>query len=63
MKHSDWMVNLESAAAAVAMSYGHTEVKSILAKYGATTFDNLSPCYYSEIFGELEDRAKDADED
>ena len=57
------MINLENAAAVVAMSYGHTEVKSILAKYGATTFDTLSPCYYSEVFGELEDRAKDADDD
>ena len=63
MRHPDWMVNLENAATAVARNYGHAEVKSILAKYGATTLSNLSPCYYGEVFGELEDRAKNADED
>ena len=63
MKHSDWMINLENAATAVARNYGYDEVKSILAKYGATTLSNLSPCYYGEVFDELEDRAKSADED
>ena len=63
MNHSDWMINLQNAAAAVAKTYGHSEVRSILEKYGATTLSNLSPCYYGEVFGELEDRTKDADED
>ena len=63
MKHSDWMLNLENTATAVARNYGYDEVKSILAKYGATTLNNLSSCYYGEVFGELEDRAKNADKD
>ena len=32
---------------------GAETVNAVFAKYSATNLEDLSPCYYSEVFGEL----------
>ncbi|MGN1140926.1 MAG: hypothetical protein ACI4TF_06980 [Oliverpabstia sp.] len=49
----NWLINLENAAADVASEYGADVVKGILSLYNVHSIEDLSPCYYSEIFSEL----------
>lgn len=60
MSKKDWIINLENAAAAVAALLGKETVQHILQKYDAKSIDDLSPCYYSEVFDELDFMANDA---
>jgi len=60
VKRRDWLINLTNTASIVARYYGEAEVRSILAKYDATSIDSLRPCFYSDAFWDLEDRAKQA---
>lgn len=54
-----WQINIENAAAAVAEQYGNDVVKSIFQRYDAHGLYDLSPCYYSEVFSDLELIAND----
>ena len=60
MSKKDWIINLENAAAAVAALLGKETVQHILQKYDAKSIDDLSPCYFSEVFDELDFMANDA---
>lgn len=54
-----WRINIENAATAVCRIYGTEVAQSVFNKYDATAFDNLSSCYYAEVFGDLEMMATD----
>ncbi len=60
MNKKEWILNLENAAAEVATLWGQETVQHILQKYDAKSIDDLSPCYYSEVFDELDFMANDA---
>ncbi len=49
-----WRINIENAAAAVAEQYGNETVESVFRRYDAHGLYDLSPSYYSEVFGDLE---------
>lgn len=62
MTHSEkemWEINIKNAANAVAVEYGSSTVKSVFARYNAHGFYDLSSCYYSEVFSDLEMIAND----
>lgn len=54
-----WRINIENAAAAVAEQYGNETVESVFRRYDAHGLYDLSPCYYSEVFSDLEQIASD----
>ncbi|MEG0835462.1 MAG: hypothetical protein RR413_08450 [Christensenellaceae bacterium] len=54
-----WQINIENAAAAVTEQYGSEVVESVFRRYGAHGLHDLSPSYYSEVFGDLELIAND----
>lgn len=54
-----WLTNIENAADAVAAEYGSVVAKSAFQRYGARGTYDLSPCYYSEVFADLELIAND----
>lgn len=47
-------IGIENDASEVASIYGTEIVKGILNRYDATCIDDLNPCYYWEVFGDLE---------
>jgi hypothetical protein len=49
-----WIINIDNAASRVAAKYGSYIVDSIFAIYGAHGLYDLSPCYFSEVFADLE---------
>jgi len=53
-KKEMWRINIENAAHEVCGTYGADVARSVFQIYDATNFDDLSPCYYSEVFGDLE---------
>ena len=53
-EHEMWAINIENAACAVAAEYGSSAVNSVFARYDAHGFHDLSSCYYSEVFADLE---------
>ncbi len=65
MRDQDLMISIENSADYVASKMGYAEVKGILAKYGARSIKELSPCDYDAVFGELFQREADlrADDD
>lgn len=54
-----WLTNIENAADAVATEYGSEIAESVFQRYGAHGIYDLSPCYYSEVFADLEQIAND----
>lgn len=54
-----WIINIENATSAVCSEYGSDIAKSVFQRYGANGIYNLSPCYYSEVFSDLELMAND----
>lgn len=54
-----WTINIENVASRAAAEYGSEVVNSVFARYDATGLHNLSSCYYSEVFAELEQIAND----
>ena len=50
MSKKDWIINLENAAAEVSTLLGKETVQHVLQKYDARSIEDLSPCYYSEVF-------------
>ena len=53
MTRQDWQISIENTAASVAAKYGSKVAASVFSRYGATCFEDLSPIYYSEVFGDL----------
>ena len=60
MSKKDWIINLENAAAEVSTLLGRETVQHVLQKYDARSIEDLSPCYYSEVFDELDFITTDA---
>lgn len=54
-----WSINIENAALRVAADYGVETVNSIYSRYNAHSFYELSTCYYSDVFADLEMIAND----
>lgn len=54
-----WRINIENAVDEVCGTYDADVAKSVFQRYDATNFDDLSPCYYTEVFGDLELIAND----
>ena len=54
-----WRINIENAAATVAEQYGNEVVDSVFRRYDAQGLYDLSSCYFSEVFGDLELIAND----
>lgn len=49
-----WRINIENSTDTVSKIYGPKVAASVFQRYGATSFNNLSPSYYWEVFGNLE---------
>ena len=56
---SMWKLNIENNATTVCDLYGQAVVSSIFRRYDAHNIDDLSPAYYSEVFGYSEQIAND----
>lgn len=54
-----WRINIENAVDAVCETYGADVTRSVFQRYDATNFNDLSPCYYVEVFCDLELIASD----
>ena len=54
-----WKLNIENNATTVCDLYGQAVVSSIFRRYDAHNIDDLSPAYYSEVFGYSEQIAND----
>ena len=54
-----WLTNIENAADAAAAEYGSEVAKSVFQRYNTHGTYDLSPCYYSEVFADLELIAND----
>ena len=59
MTNQEWILNLYNTATVVSTHLGSDSVRYILWKYGADSFESLSPIYYSEVFSELDFMASD----
>ena len=55
----NWIINIENTATAVEARLGSAVVKSVFKRYDAHGLYDLSPSYYSEVFGDLELIAND----
>lgn len=53
MTRIDWEININNSAAHVAEIYGAEVAASVFARYDATSFEDLSPSHYDEVFGDL----------
>ncbi len=53
MTKLDWQINIENTAESVAANYGNEVAESVFRRYDATGFEDLSPVYYGEVFGDL----------
>jgi hypothetical protein len=53
MTKLDWEININNLTDSVAEKYGIEAARTPFTRYGATCFDDLSPAYYSEVFGDL----------
>lgn len=53
MSRTDWEIIIEDLAARVAEKYGIASVAWVFQEHNATWFDNLHPCYYWDVYGNL----------
>lgn len=53
MNKKDWKINIDNISKLVADKYGSQVVKATFRRYEATCFEDLSPAYYGEVFGDL----------
>ena len=54
MERENWIVNIECAAAEATNQVGAASVDFVFAKYGATSVEDLSESFYSEVWDELD---------
>ena len=59
MTKNDWRINIEALAASVSVKYGKEVAESAFTPYDATSFDDLSPAYYWDVFGNLQQMDED----
>ena len=57
--NQDWYINIENAASRVAAEYGQAVAASVFRRHDAHGLEDLSPCYYGEVFSDLEQIAND----
>ena len=53
MTRTDWQINIENLASRVAEKYGAEVAQAAFRRAGATCFEDLSPSFYDEVFGDL----------
>lgn len=53
MTRLDWEINITNLAESVAEKHGAEVSITPFARYGATSFEDLNPAYYGEVFGDL----------
>ena len=53
MIKTDWEINIHNTASSVARKHGHEVVISVFARYDASSFEDLNPIFYNEVFGDL----------
>lgn len=53
MTRTDWEINITNLAERVAEKYGESAARGAFQRVGATCFEDLSPAYYDEVFGDL----------
>ena len=63
MTRTDWEININNLAAEVAAKCGSDVARSAFTIFGATCFEDLSPAYYWDVFGTLQQIAADVDGD
>ena len=54
MSNSDWIINIENAAAEVEKKLGCSAVEFVLHKNGASSIEDLSESHYSDVWDELD---------
>ncbi len=54
-----WKINIDNAASRVCSLYGKETVESVFQRYDAHGFHDLNPCFYADVFGDLEMIAND----
>lgn len=54
-----WKINIENASSRVCSLFGSKVVFAVFQRYNASEFSDLNPCYYSEVFAELEQITND----
>lgn len=62
MTRQDWQINLKNTADSVAAKYGNEVAASVFRRYDATCFEDLSPAYYWDVFGNLQQMDEDFDD-
>ena len=55
----NWLINIENSTTAVVKKYGEDVALSVFQRYDATSVYDLSPCYYNEVFADLEQITND----
>lgn len=53
-KEKNWIIDIQNTAEEIAFLYVRKIANHMFKKYGATSIRNLAPCYFSEIFDELD---------
>lgn len=53
-ENSYWQINIENAAIEAARIWGDAVVRSVFNRYDASSVSDLNPCYYSQVFSELD---------
>lgn len=56
---SMWEANIENSSSRVCSIFGSEVALSVFQRYGANGFSDLNPCYYSEVFADLEQIVND----
>ena len=54
-----WQINIEDAVSRICLIYGTEVATSVFQRYGAHNFEDLNPCFYADVFGDLEFIAND----
>jgi hypothetical protein len=58
-ERKNWIINIENTATTVEARLGSAVVEYVFKRYDAHGLYDLSPSYYSEVFGDLELIAND----
>jgi hypothetical protein len=59
VEKENWLINIENSTTDVVEKYGENVALSVFQRYDATSVYDLSPCYYAEVFADLEQSAND----
>lgn len=54
-----WITNIENATSVVSTEYGNEVALSVFQRYNAHGIYDLNPCYYPDVFADLEQIAFD----